>query len=35
MTLELANLPGFKAEDGGLAKGYSEMEYAPWKVGVR
>ncbi len=35
MTLDLANLPGFKAEDDGLAKGYSEMEYAPWKVGVR
>nr|WP_225777247.1 hypothetical protein [Pseudomonas sp. Marseille-Q3773] len=35
MALDLTNLPGFKTETDGLAKGYSEMEYAPWKVGVR
>ncbi|MDM3886441.1 hypothetical protein QSV36_12685 [Pseudomonas sp. BCRC 81390] len=35
MALDLATLPGFKAESDGLAKGYSEMEYAPWKVRVR
>lgn len=33
MALDLANLPGFKAGSEGVAKGYSELEYAPWKVG--
>ncbi|MGN8247565.1 hypothetical protein [Pseudomonas sp. SMV7] len=34
-ALDLPNLPGFQAETDGLAKGYSEVEYARWKVGVR
>lgn len=35
MALDLFSLPGFKADDAGLAKGYSELEYAPWKVARR
>lgn len=35
MTLDLISLPGFKPDIDGLAKGYSELEYAPWKVGGR
>ncbi|MFJ4456287.1 hypothetical protein ACIP1G_20690 [Pseudomonas sp. NPDC089392] len=33
MALDLFSLPGFKADTDGVAKGYSELEYAPWKVG--
>ncbi|WP_338746835.1 hypothetical protein V3D52_09745 [Pseudomonas putida] len=33
MVLDLSSLPGFKADMHGKAKGYSELEYAPWKVG--
>ena len=33
MALDLSKLPGFSADEHGRAKGYSEMEYAPWKVG--
>ncbi|KIY41089.1 hypothetical protein TZ03_09340 [Pseudomonas sp. 10-1B] len=33
MALDLHSLPGFKVDTDGVAKGYSELEYAPWKVG--
>lgn len=33
MALDLSTLPGFSADEHGQAKGYSELEYAPWKVG--
>ncbi|CAI3799801.1 hypothetical protein GLGCALEP_02449 [Pseudomonas sp. MM221] len=33
MALDLSKLPGFSADEHGQAKGYSELEYAPWKVG--
>ncbi|MFV3288960.1 hypothetical protein ACNFBR_09495 [Pseudomonas sp. NY11955] len=33
MALDLSQLPGFTADEHGQAKGYSELEYAPWKVG--
>ncbi len=33
MALNLSQLPGFSTDEHGQAKGYSEMEYAPWKVG--
>ncbi|WP_110741549.1 MULTISPECIES: hypothetical protein [unclassified Pseudomonas] len=33
MALDVSQLPGFSTDAHGLAKGYSELEYAPWKVG--
>jgi len=33
MALDLSSLPGLQADVQGMAKGYSELEYAPWKVG--
>jgi hypothetical protein len=35
MALDLSSLPGFKADMHGVAKGYSELEYAPWRVNRR
>lgn len=32
-ALDLSQLPGFSADMHGVAKGYSELEYAPWRVG--
>ncbi|MFJ4345659.1 hypothetical protein [Pseudomonas sp. NPDC089401] len=33
MGLNLSQLPGFATDAQGVAKGYSELEYAPWRVG--
>ncbi|MFJ2983528.1 MULTISPECIES: hypothetical protein [unclassified Pseudomonas] len=32
MALDLSKLPGFEADAQGLATGYTEMDYAPWRV---
>ncbi|MFJ4156936.1 hypothetical protein ACIPZF_19335 [Pseudomonas sp. NPDC089752] len=32
MALDLSKLPGFEVDEQGLATGYSEMNYAPWRV---
>lgn len=32
-TMDLSRLPGFSPDMHGVAKGYSELEYAPWRVG--
>jgi hypothetical protein len=33
LAMDLSRLPGFSADMHGVAKGYSELEYAPWRVG--
>lgn len=33
MQLNLSQMPGFSTNEQGKAEGYSEMDYAPWKVG--
>ncbi|WP_182774194.1 hypothetical protein [Pseudomonas monteilii] len=33
MALDVSQLPSFSTDAHGQAKGYSELEYAPWKVG--
>lgn len=33
LTLDLSRLPGFSTDEQGKVQGYSELEYAPWKVG--
>lgn len=32
MALDLSKLPGFEVDAQGLATGYTEMDYAPWRV---
>jgi len=33
MALDLRKMPGFVTDERGLASGYSEVDYAPWRVG--
>lgn len=33
LAMDLSRLPGFSPDMHGVAKGYSELEYAPWRVG--
>ncbi|MNM82737.1 hypothetical protein D3C81_947760 [compost metagenome] len=33
MKLDLSQMPGFSPNEQGKAEGYSELDYAPWKVG--
>lgn len=33
MALDLSDLPYFSVEHQGFAEGYSELDYAPWRVG--
>ncbi|GHS80196.1 hypothetical protein PAGU2196_10300 [Pseudomonas sp. PAGU 2196] len=33
MKLDLSTMPGFSTNEQGTAEGYSELDYAPWKVG--
>ena len=33
MALDLRKMPGYVTDERGLASGYSEVDYAPWRVG--
>ncbi|CAM3130629.1 hypothetical protein ACU5P1_14340 [Pseudomonas plecoglossicida] len=33
MALDLSKMPGFAYDEQGVASGYSEVDYAPWRVG--
>lgn len=33
MALDMRKMPGFATDERGLARGYSEVDYAPWRVG--
>ncbi|MNE62210.1 hypothetical protein D3C80_1574790 [compost metagenome] len=34
MKLDLSKMPGFSSNEQGKAEGYSEVDYAPWMVGL-